>query len=163
MKVGLGPLSMELPDGWNDRTVYTFVAPRVVDPRRSPHLRMRSGFRENIAIHYERVSRQTTPESFITQQIDELKPKLQGFRLLYNEEVYISSYQAQHAAYRFSLRGQRMDVCQLRVAILFPQKQEMLVFTGTAAAHVFENKKRIFWQIIHSLELPPVHSEQASF
>lgn len=155
MKVGLGSISMELPENWNDRTVYTFVAPRVVDPRQSPHLRMRSGFRENIAIHYERVSHKMTPAQFIKEQMDDLKPKLQGFRLLYNEEVYLSTYLAQHVAYRFSLRGQKMEVCQLRVALLLPEKQEMLVFTGTTAAHVFENKKRTFWQIIRSLELPP--------
>jgi hypothetical protein len=29
----------------------------------------------------------------------------------------------------------------------------MLVFTGTAAAHVFENKKRTFWQILQSIDL----------
>lgn len=154
MKMSAGPVSFELPETWNDRTVHTFVAPRVVDPRQSPHLRMRSGFRENISIHYERVPHGTTAEQHLEQLVEELKPKLSGFRLLYREAIYLGTSAGHHVAYQFSLRGQRTEVCQLRVAVPLPDARQMMVFTGTAAAHVFENKRKIFWQILQSMELP---------
>ena len=70
MRIPIGSCSVEVPETWKDRTVHTFVAPKVVDPRMTPHLRMGSGFRENISISRERVKRGSTPETYIHKQMD---------------------------------------------------------------------------------------------
>lgn len=151
--IQMGECAIELPGSWSDRTIYTFVAPRVVDPRQSPLLRMRSGFRENLSVSRERVSYGTTAEDYLEDQIEELRPRLQRFRFLYEEPIQISGQTGYSVAYQFSLRGQRLEVCQLRIAL--PIGYDMLVFTGTAAAHVFDQKKETFIEIAQSLRFPP--------
>lgn len=151
--IQMGEMAIELPGNWNDRTVYTFVAPRVVDPRQSPHLRMRSGFRENLSVCRERVSYGLTAEEYLDQQVEELQPRLQRFRFLYEEPAMIAGQPGHSIAYQFSLRGQKVDVCQLRIAV--PVGYDMLVFTGTSAAHVFDQKKDVFLGIASSLQFPP--------
>ncbi|TNE44230.1 MAG: DUF1795 domain-containing protein [Deltaproteobacteria bacterium] len=151
--IQMGEMAIELPGSWSDRTVYTFVAPRVVDPRQSPHLRMRSGFRENLSVSRERIPYGTTAEDYLDDQLEELQPRLQRFRFLYDEPILISGQTGHSVAYRFSLRGQRLDVCQLRIAV--PVGYDMLVFTGTAAAHVFDQKKDSFVAVAQSLRFPP--------
>ncbi len=151
--IQMGEMAIELPGNWNDRTVHTFVAPRVVDPRQSPHLRMRAGFRENLSISRERVAYGTTAEDYLDQQVEELRPRLQRFRFLYEEPASISEQPGYSIAYQFSLRGQRIDVCQLRIAV--PVGYDMLVFTGTSASHVFDQKKDVFLDIARSLRFPP--------
>lgn len=152
--IQMAEMAIELPPNWSDRTVYTFVAPRVVDPRQSPHLRMRSGFRENLSISRERVAYGASAEEYLDQQLAELQPRLQRFRFLYEEAIQIAGQPGFSVAYQFSLRGQHMDVCQLRIAV--PVGYDMLVFTGTTAAHVFEQKKHVFLDIAQSLRMPPV-------
>jgi hypothetical protein len=117
---------------------------------------MRGGFRENLSISRERIHREISPQEYLQQQIEELKPRLQRFRLLYEQPLYIANHNAHSIAYQFSLHGQNIDVCQLRIALSI--EYEMLVLTGTASAHVFENKKQIFLQIAQSLKLPTVYN-----
>ena len=152
MRVLVGPFSMDIPNTWNDRTVYTFVAPKVVNPRESPHLRMGSGFRENIVVTRERVRRDINPQDYLRQQLDDLKDRLQAFRLLREEPLRVGGYLAHSASYQFGLRGERLDICQFRVVLLVDD--DAVTFTGTAAASVFEAKKRVFLNILNTLELP---------
>lgn len=153
MRIPIGSFTIEVPDTWRDRTVHTFVAPKVYDPRQTPHLRMGSGLRENISISRERVRRGTNPQDYLLQQVEELKARLSGLRLLYEEPLHIGGYLAHSISYQFSLRGERVDVCQMRVALLY--EQEMINFTGTAAATIFESKKAIFLRIVNSFQFPP--------
>jgi len=151
-QIQMGEVSVVLPSSWTDRTIHTFVAPRVVDPRQSPHLRMRGGFRENLSINRERVSYGQTAKDYLHQQVEELKSRLFNYRFLYEEPVLLAGQTAHSIAYQFSLRGQNIDVCQLRIALSL--SYDMLVFTGTSSAHVFENKRRIFLKIARSIQVP---------
>ena len=153
MRVPIGPLSIELPDTWSDRTVHTFVAPRVIDPRQSPHLRMGSGFRENVAFSRERIRPGISPQRYLHQQLTELKTRLTGFRMLGEEPAQYGGCEAYSVSYQFALRGQGVEVCQMRVAIL-TRPNEVTLFTGTAASNVFEAKKQMFERVLQSIQLP---------
>ncbi len=153
MRVAIGSLSIDLPDTWSDRTVHTFVAPRVIDPRQSPHLRLGSGFRENVAFSRERIRPGLGPQKFLSQQMAELKTRLTGFRMLNEEPCTYCGFEAYSVSYQFILRGQRVEVCQMRVAIL-TRPNEVMLFTGTSAASVFESKKQNFEKVLQSIEIP---------
>ncbi len=135
----IGNYTVEIPANWSDRTIFSFVAPRIVDPRQSPHLRMGGGFRENLSISRERIT-QTDPAQYLRRQIEELKPKLYRMNVLEERALTIASRPAYTISYKFTLRAQKLDLCQIRIAVSFPD--EILVFTGTSAAHVFEQKKQ---------------------
>lgn len=152
MRVLVGHLSVELPDTWKDQTVHTFVAPRVVDPRTSPHLRMGSGFRENVAFSREKIRPGLSPHHHIHQHLNELKTRLAGFRLLHEEPLQLGSYHAYSVSYQFALRAQKIDVSQMRVAILV-NPSELVLFTGTSASTVFETKRQVFLHMLQSLQL----------
>ena len=152
MRIPIGSLSLELPDTWKDRTIHTFIAPKVISPVSSPHLRLGPGFRENFNIGRERVKSGTDPRRYLKGQIVELKDRLMNFEIVEEQEMIFQGHPAYNISYQFSLRNARLKVCQMRVALLIGR--EMINFTGTAAASVFESKKMIFMKILNSIEIP---------
>ncbi len=146
--VEIGDYSLVIPGNWSDRTIFTFVAPRIVNPLESPHLKMKGGFRDNFSISRERVSG-ISPKEFLERQLQELKPRLYKFFLLDSSPFSVRDRSAYTVSYQFTLRQQGIDLVQVRVAIAFPD--EMILIVGTSAAAVFESKRELFLQIARSI------------
>ena len=147
--VDIGDYSLVVPENWSDRTVFTFVAPRIIDPFERPHLKMKGGFRDNFSISREKVSG-ISPQEFLERQVRELKPRLYKFFLLDSSSFSVKGRIAHTVSYQFTLRQQKIDLAQIRVAI--PFSGELLVIVGTSVAALFETKRELFLQIARTID-----------
>lgn len=138
MKITHNEFSTALPEGWDDRTMITLVAP--VDPKE---------FATNIVITRHFVESNQSLEGFVDEQTKLLQSALPTFEILDYRVNEVKGFPACQQLQRFQTENGMLQ--QVQTFIL--ANQMIYAITGTAAVARFNENLDAFRVVVENLEI----------
>lgn len=138
MKVIANGFIVDLPAGWDDRTLITLAGPVGA-----------SSFIANVVVTRERVPAQTAIEDYAQAQLTAMKEEMPTLEILDERATKLNGVPAFQRLQRFTIEGQQLQQAQtflLAGGLIF-------VVTGTAAIADFDNQIPAFRQIVETFRL----------
>lgn len=138
MKVIANGFAVELPKGWDDRSLITLAAPTSAN-----------GFAPNVVVTRERIPANVSIEAYAQAQRTAMKEEVPALEILDERATTINGAPAFQRLQRFTMEGQQLQQAQTYVLA----QGLVFVITGTAAIADFDNQIPAFRQIIESFRL----------
>jgi hypothetical protein len=148
-----GSIALALPDNWDDRSIYTFVAPEQSMTAGLPTLAKTQGFRPNVVVTREAKGRYERVDAYAKDQLNAQKQtrEMKNLTVVAEENVTVGGQPALARNFTFVVESQKATVQQMQVFVM--HKDWVYTFTfSTLPAH-FAEQKKMFDEIIKDVKL----------
>lgn len=148
-----GSIALKLPDNWDDRSIYTFVAPEQSMAGGLPTMAKQQGFRPNVVVTREAKGRYERVDAYAKDQLNAQKQTREMKNLTVVEEanLTVSGQPAIARNFTFVVESQKATVQQLQVFVMHGAWIYTFTFS-TLPAH-FAEQKKMFDAVIADVKL----------
>ena len=148
-----GSIAMTLPDDWNDRSIYTFVAPEQQMGAGLPTMAKTQGFRPNVVVTREPKGRYEKVDAYAKDQLTAQKrtAEMKNLTVVHEESITVSGSPALQRNVTFVVEQQSATVQQLQVFVLHGAWIYTLTFS-TLPAH-FNEQRKAFDAVVAGIKL----------
>lgn len=143
-------VGLELPGEWEDRSIYTFVAPEQTSVASGlPTMAKTQGFRPNVVITREPKGKTQRIDAYAKEQLAISQKQLPQMKVLEDKEHQISDQAAVTRVFTFVAPPQNIMVQQLQTFVL--SGDYIYTFTFSSLPDGFANQRKAFDQILGSV------------
>ncbi len=138
MRYQANDFTIETPDEWEDRSIITFAAPRLIGE-----------FAANLVITRELVDTETSIEEYAFRQFDIAQKEVAGLQIIAQENTTVGGRPAVEIVQRLSAHG--LNLQQLQTFILL--NEEICIITCTATVGNFNQFLPQFRKVLDSFQV----------
>ncbi|MCC6808265.1 MAG: DcrB-related protein [Deltaproteobacteria bacterium] len=148
-----GSIALALPDNWDDRSIYTFVAPEQSMSAGLPTMAKTQGFRPNVVVTREHKGRHERVDAYAKEQLNAQKQtrEMKNLTVVTEENITVSGAPAISRNFTFVVESQKATVQQLQVFVMHGTWIYTFTFS-TLPAH-FAEQKKMFDSVISAVKL----------
>lgn len=138
MRYLTGKFSLDVPDDWQDRSIFSFVAGSAP-----------SEFAPNVVITREQIDAETSIEDYANRQFNITQAEVQGLQIIDRITTYINNLPAVQTIQTISAHG--LNLQQLQTFVL--AEAEIFIITCTTTAAAFNQNLPNFKKVVESFRL----------
>ncbi len=113
-----GALSLDLPEQWDDRSIYTFVAPEQSMGAGLPTMAKTQGFRPNVVVTREGKGKYERLDAYAKDQLAASQKQLPQMKVLQEGPTQVAGVEALSRTFTFVVPQQNATVQQVQVFAL---------------------------------------------
>lgn len=144
-------VTLQLPGAWEDRSIYTFVAPEVHAASALPTMAKTQGFRPNVVITREPKGKTQRVDAYAKEQLSISQKQLPQLKVLEDKEHPLGGQTAVSRVFTFVAPPQNVVVQQLQTFVL--TGDWIYTFTFSSLPDGFNEQRKAFDTILASVTL----------
>ena len=144
-------VSLELPGQWEDRSIYTFVAPEQMASSGLPTMAKTQGFRPNVVVTREPKGKVQRIDTYAKEQLAISQKQLPQLKVIEDKEHQLSGQPAVSRVFTFVAPPQNVVVQQLQTFVL--HQDWIYTFTFSSLPDGFNEQRKSFDGILGSVKL----------
>lgn len=145
-----GTTTLELPEEWEDRSMYTFVAPEQTRTG-GPTMARQQSFRPNVVVTRELRGNHERVETYAKDQLAASQKQLPQLRILEETALQVSGKPAVMRMFTFVAPPQNVSVQQLQAFVLSGDWVHTFTFSGLPES--FSAQRATFDQVLSQLKV----------
>jgi hypothetical protein len=146
-KLFAGMTTLELPAEWDDRSIYTFVAPE--QTRAAPTMARAQSFRPNVVVTREPCGAYDRPEAYAKDQLAESRKQLPQLRVIEENATAVGGKPGFARLFTFVAPPQNVTVQQLQAFVI--AAEWVYTFTFSGLPETFAEQRVSFDKILSQL------------
>lgn len=141
-----GTITLQLPDSWDDRSIYTFVAPEQSAASGLPTMNNQQGFRPNVVVTREARGKYERLDAYTKDQLAASQKELPNMKIVSEEPTKVGDFQGITRVFTFIAKPHNVAVQQMQSFVLVGDHIYTLTFS-TLPSH-FDQQKAMFDKIV---------------
>ena len=141
-----GTLALNLPDTWDDRSIYTYVAPEQNVSAGMPTMNKTQGFRPNVVVTRESRGKYERLDAYAKDQLAASQKQLPQMKVVSEDPSTVGGQPAICRVFTFVAPPQNVTVQQMQTFVLIGDWIYTLTFS-TLPSH-FNEQKKMFDKIV---------------